>query len=452
MDGENSMDLEGTNQAIPAHELENDEFIQRSLLNPNAQPFIPSAASLLSSSSVDPNISANQNASAIPDVSSINLNASNSQPINPNAPITEPIIPSAMNNQQFNGLNMESSDVPTASTSSASAPTSLPNGSIEDLFRKFLEANSAAQNPMHVLGAIKGMLRTDLSPFDPSKQGADPLNFIRNFERFAEAYKWSDQDLKFQFGNHLADKANKWFNDQNWRNQNWVQIRTKFLNRFSSQKVCTGLDDLFQLNYEDNPVQFVEALAKAHNDVITGGDFMTQVISVGFRKLPPYLAQHFAVDCPANFDAFNTRLQKLTSILKPRPKKAEVPSVSNQASAFSASFKSSKKTREAPLCPRHKAVRNQDVRHWLNECDLPAQEPSGSSVSLGQKRSYPGTSGSPAKKKFNPQVNLIEQHQQQPVVHQQQQHQQQHQQQQSTVQQPASSPSNYQLPPHLQPR
>lgn len=69
------------------------------------------------------------------------------------------------------------------------------------------------------------------------------------------------------------------FNDQNLRNQSWLQIRTKFLNRFSTQKVCTGLDDLFQLNYADNPTQFMEALARAHNKILSGGGFMSQVIS-----------------------------------------------------------------------------------------------------------------------------------------------------------------------------
>ena len=48
---------------------------------------------------------------------------------------------------------------------------------------------------MLILSVIQGMLRTDLASFDPSMEGADPLNFIRNFERHAEAYKWSDENL-----------------------------------------------------------------------------------------------------------------------------------------------------------------------------------------------------------------------------------------------------------------
>lgn len=65
--------------------------------------------------------------------------------------------------------------------------------------------------------------------------------------------------------------------------------------------------------------------------------------------------------------------------------------------------------KEIPLWPRHLAV-NQEVRHWLNECPLP-------SLSVaGQKRSHPSASDPSGKKKFIPQVNLIEQHQQ-PTVH-----------------------------------
>ena len=131
-----------------------------------------------------------------------------------------------------------------ARSSNTSAP-SAPAVTFEEQFRRFLATNAATYGPVSLLGEIKGMLRIDLEPFDPAKPTADPLNFIRNFERHVEAHKWTDQDTRFQFGNHLAGSANKWFNDQNWRNQDWMQIRTKFLSRFSSQEVTTGLDVRF---------------------------------------------------------------------------------------------------------------------------------------------------------------------------------------------------------------
>ena len=164
---------------------------------------------------------------------------------------------------------------------------------------------------MSIIGSTSDMLRTNIKPFDPFKPAADPLNFVRNLERFSYGYYRDEKIVKFQF------------NDQNWRNQSWVQIRTKFLSKFSEQKLHTGSDDLFQQNYEDNPSQFIDSLAKAYNDIVGGGDLLTQVISVGFRKLRPYLAQHFTVDCPENFVKFSLRL-KLTNILN-----SEVPSTSN---------------------------------------------------------------------------------------------------------------------------
>ena len=497
MESDNSMDFEG-DQVIPANELENDQVTGRSSLNPNAQPFVPSAASLLNlnATGATPINQPNPMAPIVPPISSSNNPISSiDQPNNPMAPIVPPIsssnnpissidqpnnpmaptippINSIPQSAQFSGPSMVNNYEQSASSSNISAPSVPTVETFEQQFRRFLANSAATCGPFSLLGEIKGMLRIDLEPFDPAKPTADPLNFIRNFERHVEAHKWTDQDTRFQFGNHLAGSANKWFNDQNWRNQDWMQIRTKFLSRFSSQEETTGLDVLFQLNYENDPVKFVESLHEAYTNINNAGDLLSQVISVGFRKLPPYLAQHFAVDPPANFDVFNKRLKKLTTILKPRPPKKAESSTTSQGSP---SAQSSKQIKPIPLCPRHLAI-NQEVRHWLNECPL-----AGPSA---QKRPHSGTSGHPNNKKFKqqhqqhqPQVNLIEhqpqhqqQHQQPQPQYQQQhqpqvnliehqpQHQQQHQQHQPQNQQQhqpqvvVSSPANYQLPPHLQPR
>ena len=219
------MDFEGDN-VIVANEQNSEQATERRSLNPNAQPFVPSAASLLASGSTQPN---NSTAPIAPPVNSI---ASSAQPNNP----------TAESPQQFSGQSMGNRYEQSARSSNTSAPSAPAVETFEDQFRRFLATNAATFGQVCLLSEIKGMLRIDLEPFVPSKPSTDPLNFIRNFERHVEAHKWNYQDTRYQFGNHLVGQANKWFNDQNWRNQDWVQIRTKFLSRFSSQRVSTGLD------------------------------------------------------------------------------------------------------------------------------------------------------------------------------------------------------------------
>ena len=349
-------------------------------------------------------------------VSGLSVNASPFFPPNPSVDVltgrTETSISS--------GISMPA-DVPSTHQPVTSA------AEVEELVRRYLMANNLAQtNPMSIIGSISDMLRTNIKPFDPSEPAADPLNFVRNFERFSDGYHWDEKNVKFQFGNHLVGSANKWFNDQNWKNQSWIQIRTRFLSKFSEQKLHTGLDDLFQLNYEDNPSEFIDSLAKAYNDIVGGGELLTQVISVGFRKLPSYLAQHFAVDCPENFETFGLRLKKLTNVLKPRKQKVEV-STSNPSRITIPSVPSPKKAKLAPWCPRHKQI-GQEVRHWINECTLPPSE--APRTSSGQKRSFPNSS---TPKNFAPKqsktINLVEQ-----------------------PKEPKQSAHSYELPEHLRPR
>lgn len=176
-------------------------------------------------------------------------------------------------------------------------------------------------SPKVLLAMVHNFCAPKIDSFDgESESRARACDFLSTFVSESDRLGWDDDNKKLMFSKYLTGQPLDWYNRAN-KHMSWLKLKAEFLNRYGEHKPSTGLEDLFNIEYRDDPQLFInsinDAFYKMHSVHI-----MDQTISVAIKKLPEYLKVHFVVDRPATFDEFRKRLDAITSILKPRKKRS----------------------------------------------------------------------------------------------------------------------------------